>query len=406
VRPAGGRSEKHSQSQDQKPERAAIAIYHATTKPLSRSTGRSSVAAAAYRAGVKLEDLRTGQVFDFTRRSGVVVASIVTPDGAGAFARDRASLWNAAEAAEKRKDSRTAREWILALPFELEAEQRSDLAIDFARELVKRYGVVADVAIHAPLRGGDDRNHHVHILCTTRKVDGETFGEKCELELSDAKRKTEGLCPAADEISALRERWAELANAALERSGSAARVDHRSLVAQQDATFERGDLVEALALDRPAQIHVGVYATQLDRRSGQAVSRRGRMRERVVAMMRHAATSAARWAHELIEVMRTEAEMLVAQQDVTNEMLASATSRPTDGVEKQQKREEENPLVDLVNKWRTKAKEARPKPDGSTHERKKTKMFRENEDATPNLPRPARPLQHDRDGGPDVGSKL
>lgn len=133
-----------------KTERDAIAIYHATTKPLSRSAGCSSVAAAAYRAGVALVDARTGMTHDFTRRSGVAASFIMAPGNAGEFASDRESLWNAAEAAEQRKDARTAREWILALPSELAAEQRADLARDFARELVERYGVAVDVAIHAP----------------------------------------------------------------------------------------------------------------------------------------------------------------------------------------------------------------------------------------------------------------
>jgi len=292
-------------------ERAVIAIFHATTKPLSRSAGRSSVAAAAYRAGVKLEDHRTAMVFDFTRRSGVMSADIVAPDDAAEFASDRTSLWNAAEQAEKRKDSRTAREWIVALPAELDAEQRTDLARDFARELVKRYGVAADVAIHAPSRGGNDRNYHAHILCTTRVVSGDKLGEKSELELSDSKRKTLGLVPAADEISTLRERWAALANAVLEKAGTAARIDHRSLAAQQADAFERGDLPEALALDREPQRHVGVHATHLDRRSGAVVSERGQTRERAVAAAHRAAYSAAKRSPILIDAQRAAALELV-----------------------------------------------------------------------------------------------
>lgn len=283
---------KAEQGQRSKAERAAIAIYHATTKPLSRSAGRSAVAAAAYRAGVKLEDHRTAMVFDFTRRSGVVASAILAPADAGGFASDRQALWNAAEAAEKRKDSRTAREWILALPAELDAEQRAEVARAFARELIERYGVAADMAIHAPARDGDDRNHHAHILCTTRVIAGETLGEKSELELSDSKRKTLGLIPAAEEISKLRERWADLANATLEKSGVEVRIDHRSLAAQQADAFDRGDVAAALALEREPQQHVGVHATQLDRRTGLAVTDLGQARERAAAAARRAAFSA------------------------------------------------------------------------------------------------------------------
>lgn len=308
------------------------------------------MAAAAYRAGVALVDARTGMAHDFTRRAGVVEASILAPAGAGGFASDRQALWDAAEAAEKRKDSRTAREWILALPAELDAEQRADLARDFARELIERYGVAADVAIHAPARDGDERNHHAHILCTTRKVEGETLGEKCELELSDSKRKALGLGPAAAEISAIRERWAELANVALEKAGQSARIDHRSLGDQQEAAFERGDLAEALALKREPQRHVGVHGTQLDRRSGRATSERGKLRERIEAAARHARSAAARWAHEFMALMRPEAEKLVmaeaAAEQAADPLQADAAALP------------ENPLTTLMQKWRRPAPSA------------------------------------------------
>ncbi|GLQ89589.1 hypothetical protein GCM10007898_31640 [Dyella flagellata] len=384
------------------------------------------MAAAAYRAGVKLEDQRTAQVFDFTRRSGVVATTILAPADASQFARDRASLWNAAEAAEKRKDARTAREWVLALPSELGAEERADLARDFAGVLVERFGVAVDVAIHAPSRGGDDRNHHAHLLCTTRMIGSDGLGEKCALELSDTKRKTLGLDSAADEIAALRERWTVLANAALEKAGSAARIDHRSLLAQQDAAFERGDLAEAIALDRPAQVHIGVHATQMDRRAGQIVSRRGRMHERAVALARHVVNSAARWAHGLIDAMRPEAEALECAEisrvqvadpgpDTANDMPASAASRPANGIDlgaerrrredaEKQKRKDENPLADLIQKWRTRAGDARSKPDESTQKKEKAKMARPNEgvaDAS-RQSQPQHRQERDRDGGPEV----
>ncbi|KAA8419801.1 conjugal transfer protein TraA, partial [Acetobacter sp. DmW_125130] len=144
-----------------------MAIYHLSVKSISRSAGRSVVAAAAYRAGQELTDERQGLTHDYTRKQGVEDAFIVAPDGAD-WAQDRNALWNAAEAAEKRKDAKTGREYELALPAELDADARKELARDFAAELVERYGVVADVAIHEPGRQGDNRNHHVHILTTTR----------------------------------------------------------------------------------------------------------------------------------------------------------------------------------------------------------------------------------------------
>ena len=97
-----------------------MAIYHLSMKPLTRASGRSAVAAAAYRAAERLENERDGLVHDYTKRSGVEHAEIVLPAGAEAeWARDRSALWNAAEAAEKRKDARVAREIEVALPHEL-----------------------------------------------------------------------------------------------------------------------------------------------------------------------------------------------------------------------------------------------------------------------------------------------
>src|SRR3546814_2670587 len=144
-----------------------MAIYHLAVKSVSRSTGRSAVAAVAYRAGVALENERDGLVHDYTRRSGVEDAFIVVPEGAE-WAQDRSALWNAAEAAEKRKDAKVAREYELGLPAELDAGQRRDLVRAFAEDIRDRYGVAVDAAIHAPHDYGDDRNHHAHVMTTTR----------------------------------------------------------------------------------------------------------------------------------------------------------------------------------------------------------------------------------------------
>ena len=149
----------------------------------------------------------------------------------------RASLWNHAEAAEARKNAATAREWEIALPAELDSEERQDLAFRFASDLVDRYGVVADVAIHAPHRDGDKRNHHAHILTTTRRIAGDGFTVKTR-ELDDRKLGSQNVID-------MRAHWAEMQNAALERSGSIDRVDHRSLEAQrEEAEQERDKLQE------------------------------------------------------------------------------------------------------------------------------------------------------------------
>ena len=231
-----------------------MAIYHCTTKPIARSAGRSAVAAAAYRSGSELIDERTGLVHDYTRKGGVVSAELVMPDGGTA---DRSQLWNAAELAENRKDSRVAREWIVALPDELDGEQRKALAHAFAGELVSRYGVAVDVAIHRPDQEGDQRNHHAHLLTTTRQVsrgaNGIELGAKTALELGDKDRKKAGIeGRSAHDIEQLRERWADLANHALERAGHEARIDHRSLKAQ--------------GIDRAPTTHLGPVASEMERR--------------------------------------------------------------------------------------------------------------------------------------------
>lgn len=231
-----------------------MAIFLAQMKPLCRRDGRSAVAAAAYRAGDRLEDARTGLVHDYSRRSGVTHAEIFTPDGGPA---ERAQLWNAAELAEKRKDARTGREWVLALPAELDAEQRRELARAFASEIVERYGVAVDLAIHEPGKEGDERNHHAHVFATTRQVSRDesgalSLGGKAALELSDAQRRAAGLGPAAEEVTALRQLWERLANEALERAGHEARIDSRSL--------------EAQGIDREPTAHLGPAATAMERR--------------------------------------------------------------------------------------------------------------------------------------------
>ena len=241
-----------------------MAIYHCSTKPLSRSSGRSSVAAAAYRSGDCLTDERQGLEHDYTRRSGVLHSELVLPDGAGEW--DRSELWNAAEEAEKRKDGRTAREWEVALPDELSAEERRQLAVSFAEDLAERYGCAVDVAVHAPDREGDERNWHAHLLATTRKVSREELGEKCDIELSDAKRLSMGLGPARDEIAEVREIWADRVNDSLERAGQEERVDHRSLADQREEAQRNHEPERAAELDREPQIKLGWKVVQMERR--------------------------------------------------------------------------------------------------------------------------------------------
>lgn len=227
-----------------------MATYTFSTKPMSRKQGRNAVAAAAYRSGAELADERTGVVHDYTRKRGIVHTEIIA--AAGITPPDREQLWNAAEAVEKRRDARVAREYLVALPHELDANQRLALARELAGELVERYGVAVDLAVHAPDPGGDQRNHHAHLLATTRRLNHDGLGEKTTIELSDKKRRDMGLGRGADEVKRLRQRWESMANAALERADIAARIDCRSLADQ--------------GIDRVPQIHRGPMATEQIRR--------------------------------------------------------------------------------------------------------------------------------------------
>lgn len=229
-----------------------MAIFHLSVKTVSRSAGRSATAAAAYRAGVEITDHRTGEVHDYTRKGGVESSTLCLPTDAPEWAHDRAALWNAVEQAETRKNSTVAREFEVALPAELSPAERKRLAVDFAHELVERHGVAADVAIHAPGKEGDNRNHHAHILISTRRLGPEGFTEKTR-ELDDRKSGKEL-------VSSWRERWAELTNERLRENGIDARIDHRTL--------------EAQGIDREPTRHLGPTATAIERRTGEPSEKR------------------------------------------------------------------------------------------------------------------------------------
>jgi hypothetical protein len=213
-----------------------MAIYHLSVKPISRAQGRSATAAAAYRSCSLVRDERTAELHDYTRKRGLEHAEIVLPTSAAKrdiqWARHREQLWNAAEIAEKRRDSRVAREYEVALPHELTKAQRLELVRDFSQDLANRYSVAVDFAIHKPHRAGDTRNTHAHILTTTREITATGMGAKTSIELGDRDRAKLGMDAGADELVRTRERWAEMTNRALEDAHVKDRIDHRTLEAQ------------------------------------------------------------------------------------------------------------------------------------------------------------------------------
>jgi ATP-dependent exoDNAse (exonuclease V) alpha subunit len=195
-------------------------------------------------------------VFDYTRKRGVEHTEIVLPTEAARrdinWARDRQQLWNAAEAAENRSNSRVAREYELALPHELNRGQRVELVRTFSKDISDRYGIAVDFAIHAPHRSGDERSHHAHVLTTTRTIEAGGLGDKSEIEWSDGNRRKAGLGPAKEEITAIRGRWETLTNEYLQAQGIEARIDHRSL--------------EAQGIEREPTTHLGAAVWGMERR--------------------------------------------------------------------------------------------------------------------------------------------
>lgn len=162
---------------------------------ISRSAGRSAVAAAAYRACVKLIDQTTGLIHDYTRKRGHVETLLIGAD-------DISELWNKAEAAENRKNSTVARELMLPLPDEWTNDERRECVRDIAQHLRNTYGVAVGASIHGP--GRHDRNNHVHMMFTTRTVDESgNFGKKTrildDMKTGEVKKLREAICNIVNE---------------------------------------------------------------------------------------------------------------------------------------------------------------------------------------------------------------
>lgn len=201
-----------------------MAIYHLSVKVISRSAGRSAVAAAAYRCAGRLHDERFDRTHDFTNKGGVVHSEVLLPEGSPEHLSDREQLWNAVEASEKRKDAQLSREVEFAIPRELNQEQGIALARDFVeREFVER-GMIADLNVHWDIGADGLAKPHAHVMLTMREVgregDDNVFGAK----VRDWNR--------TELVEQWRERWAEHVNERLAELDIDARIDHRSLEAQ------------------------------------------------------------------------------------------------------------------------------------------------------------------------------
>lgn len=249
-----------------------MAIFHLSTKAIKRSEGRSAVAAAAYRAAAALTDETQNRTFNYEKKKNNVVKSecFIIRDGQK-IAIDRATLWNEAERSEKRKDARTAREIIINLPHEVDDEHRELLVNQFTELLAKRYNVAIDYAIHRPDRQGDQRNHHAHILLSTRTAELKNnkicFNEKALLELSNSKLTKLNQPLTKDQITTIRSDYAALTNELFLSLGIDERIDHRSNAEQGKAALPTKKLGhQATAMERKGERTTrGDYNRQIKR---------------------------------------------------------------------------------------------------------------------------------------------
>jgi hypothetical protein len=215
------------------PSLTGVAIYYLGVKSFGRSAGTGgsiSTSAAAYRSGERIRDERTDRVYDHSHRRDIEYKEILLPahlEDAGSqldWARNRSQLWNAVERAEPRANARVAREYVLALPHELNSSQRTVLARTFAQEIADRYRNAVDLAVHQPRT--DPRNFHAHLLATTREVSAGGLGPKTIAELNGSQRFELGLPRAMQEHAQIRQRWAVMTNEALRDAGLEVRVSH------------------------------------------------------------------------------------------------------------------------------------------------------------------------------------
>ncbi|ESZ87936.1 MAG: hypothetical protein Q27BB25_06405 [Blastomonas sp. CACIA14H2] len=224
-----------------------MALFSWSMQVIKRSAGRSAIAASAYRAGERLHDDRQNLTHDYRNRTGVEHTDLLLPDDAPDWVRGigREALWNAVEAGEKRKDAQTARELRIMIPRELDPADRITVIRDYVRKSFVAKGMVADVAWHNKVASDGLEQPHAHVMLTMRPLTETGFGPKSRHDwVPDPSGRThpDGR-PVMVESNAdswnstvyfeqCREDWEHIANAALERAGSAERIDRRSLLAR------------------------------------------------------------------------------------------------------------------------------------------------------------------------------
>ena len=207
-----------------------MAIFHLDFKIVKRSEGRSSVAKAAYHARTRITDERTGDTYDYSRRTDLYGHFILAPANAPEhIVKDSTALWNEVEKVERQNNGQTARYFDVSIPTELNNDEKKKLVLEYCQKNFVDKGMIADIAFHDL----DSDNPHAHVMLTLKTIGPEGFGKK-ERSWNDRK------------MSVLwRESWASMANSYLAAAGSPERIDHRSLQAQHEEALEKA----AVALD-------------------------------------------------------------------------------------------------------------------------------------------------------------
>lgn len=207
-----------------------MAIFHLDFKIVKRSEGKSSVAKAAYHARCRITDERTGDTYDYSRRTDLYGHFILAPVNAPEhIVKDSTALWNEVERVERQQNGQTARYFDVAIPAELSNDDKKKLVLEYCQKNFVDKGMIADIAFHDL----DSDNPHAHVMLTLKTIGPEGFGKK-ERSWNDRK------------MSVLwRESWASMANSYLAAAGSSERIDHRSLHAQHEEALEKA----AVALD-------------------------------------------------------------------------------------------------------------------------------------------------------------
>jgi|GEM_PF-6828054 len=218
-----------------------MAICFVRASVIGRSSGRSATAAAAYRAGEKIMDVKTRKVHDYTRKQGVEYSEIISPiiaTGKNSWMVDRSQLWNKVELGEKRVDAQVAREIIIAIPRELDRADQIALVREYVQSSYVDRGMIADINCHHL----DSDNPHAHVMLTMRELQIDEYGTVGFGHKDRSWNKKELLAKQLHE-------WEVVANKYLEKAGVEARIDARSY--------------EEQGIERIPQIHLGAAVSGL-----------------------------------------------------------------------------------------------------------------------------------------------